>query len=142
MNRKTGLIAGGVIVGAAFLLGFVPQYLKGMALDNQLGAARRQLNSEREKAQMDELGRLSGRIYLETNLKNYGLASQDSTKFFDGVQAMVNEAPDASLQPFLQETLAQRDTVTGGLAKGDPSTLAAVQHLFQNVLRAAEIQSR
>ncbi len=137
MNRKIGLIVGGVLIVAAFLLGFVPQYLKGRALDNQLGVVRQQLNSEREKSQMDELGLLCGRVYLETNLKNYGLASQYSTKFFDGVQAMMSQAPDSNRQSFLQETLAQRDAVTGGLAQGDPSTLSTVQDLFQRALEAA-----
>jgi hypothetical protein len=137
MNRKIGLIVGGVLIVAAFLLGFVPQYLKGKSLDNQLGAVRQQLNSEREKSQMDELGLLCGRVYLETNLKNYGLASQYSTEFFDGVQAMMSQAPDSNRQSFLQETLAQRDAVTGGLAQGNPGTLSAVQDLFKRALEAA-----
>ena len=77
MNRKTLLIAGGALVVGAFLLGFVPQYLKARDLDNQLGAFRQQLNSEREKSQMDELALLCGYAYLETNLKNYGLASHN-----------------------------------------------------------------
>jgi hypothetical protein len=142
MNRKIGLIAGGVLIVAAFLLGFVPQYLKGKALDNQLNAVRQQLNSEGEKSQMDELGLLCGRVYLETNLKNYGLASQYSTKFFDGVQAMTSQAPDSNRQSFLQETLAQRDAITGGLAQGDPGTLSAVQDLFQRVLEASQNGSK
>ena len=102
MNRKTLLIAGGALVLGAFLLGFVPQYLKARDLDNQLGALRQQLNSEREKSQMDELALLCGYAYLETNLKNYGLASQYSTKFFDRVRAMTSEAPNSGRQAFLQ----------------------------------------
>ncbi len=142
MNWKTRLIVGGVLIVAAFLLGFVPQYRKGRALDNQLGAIRQQLNVEREKSQMDELGLLSGRVYLETNLKNYGLASQYATKFFDGVQAMMSQEPDSNRRSFLQETLAQRDAVTGGLAQGDPGTSSAVQDLFQRALQAAENGSK
>jgi hypothetical protein len=137
MNRKTGLIVAGVLFVAAFLLGFVPQYLKARALDNQLGAVHQQLNSEREKSQMDELGLLCGRIYLETSLKNYGLAGQYSTKFFDEVQAMARQAPDSNRYSFLQKALAQRDAVTGGLAQGDPGTLSAVQELFQRMLQVA-----
>lgn len=135
MNRKMGFIIGGVLVVAAFLLGFVPQYLKGKALDDQLDTAHQQLNSEREKSQMDELGLLCGRVYLETSLKNYGLAGQNSTKFFDEVQAMMRQAPDSNRHSFLQETLAQRDAVTGGLAQGNPGTLSAVQDLWQQVLQ-------
>ena len=137
MNWRTRLIVGGVLIVAAFLLGFVPQYMKGKALDNQLGAARQQLNLEREKSQMDELSLLCGHVYLETNLKNYGLASQYASKFFDGVQARMSQAPDSNRRSFLQETLAQRDAVTGGLAQGDPGTVSAVQDLFQRALQAA-----
>jgi hypothetical protein len=142
MSQKMRLIVGGALVVAAFLLGFVPQYLKGRALDNQLSAVRQQLNSEHEKLQMDELGLLCGHVYLETSLKNYGLAGQYSSKFFDGVQAMMSQAPDSNRQSFLQETLAQRDAVTGGLAQGDPGTLSAVKDLFKRALEAAENGSK
>jgi hypothetical protein len=138
MNQKMCLILGGALVVAAFLLGFIPQYLKGKALDNQLGAVRQQLNSEREKSQVDELGLLCGHVYLETSLKNYGLAGQDSSKFFDGVQAMMSQAPESNRQPLFQEMLAQRDAVTGGLAQGDPGTMSAVQDLFQRALQMAQ----
>lgn len=142
MNRKTLAIAGGALVVAAFLLGFVPQYLKNRDLHNQLGALRQQLDSEREKSQMDELALLCGYAYLETNLKNYGLASQYSTKFFDRVRAMTIQAPDSGRQAFLQAALAQRDLVIGGLAKGDSGTVSAVQDLFQSALETAQIGSK
>lgn len=142
MNRKTLLIAGGALVVGAFLLGFVPQYLKAKDLDNQLGTLRQQLNSEREKSHMDELALLCGYAYLETNLKNYGLASQYSTKFFDRVRAMTSEAPNSGRQAFLQAALARRDLVTGGLAKGDSSTVSAVQDLFQSALETAQTGSK
>lgn len=142
MNRKIGLIVGGVLIVAAFLLGFVPQYMKSRALDHQLVAVRQQLNLEREKSQMDGLGLLCGHVYLETNLKNYGLAGRYSTKFFDGVQAMMSQELDSSRQSFLQEMLAQRDVITGGLAQGNPGTLSAVQDLFTRALEAAENGSK
>ncbi len=55
---------------------------------------------------------------------------------------MMSHAPDSNRQSFLQETLAQRDAVTGGLAQGDPGTMSAVQALFQHVLEAAENKSK
>jgi len=81
MNRKLCLIVGAVLVVAAFLLGFVPQYLKSRDRDSQLSAVRQQLDSEREKSQMDELALLSGHVYLEADIKNYGLASQYSSNY-------------------------------------------------------------
>ena len=142
MNRKTILMVGGVLVLAAFLLGFIPQYVKTRDLDNQLGAVQQQLNSEREKSQMAALGLLCGYIYLETNLKNYGLASQYSTRFFDRVRVMTAQESDSSRQAFLQAALAKRDLITGGLAKGDPATLSAVQDLFQSALETAQTASK
>ncbi len=139
MNRKTLLIVGGSLVVAAFLLGFVPQHLKARDLANQLGAARQQLNSERDKSQMDELGLLCGYVYLQANLKNYGLAGQYSTSFFNRVRAMNGQSPDASRQAFLQSALAKRDSITQGLAKGDPSVVGALQDLLQSTLQTTQI---
>ena len=138
MNRKTLLIGGGSLAVAAFLLGFVPQYVKARQLANQVGAERQQFSSERENSQMDELGLLCGYVYLQTNLKNYGLAGQYSTKFFNRVRAMNSQAPDASRQAFLQSVLAKRDSITQGLAKGDPSIVGALQDLFQSTLQTTQ----
>jgi len=142
MNRKTLLIAGGVLVLAAFLAGFIPQYGKARDLGSQLDALRQQLNSERGKSQMDEIALLCGYVYLETNLRNYGLASQYSTTFFDRVRAMTIQAPDSGRQAFRKAALAQRDRITGGLAKGDSGTVSAVQGLFQGALETAQRESK
>jgi len=142
MNRKTLLIVGGVLILGAFLLGFVPQYLKTRGLNNQLGAFGQQLSSEREKSQMEELALLCGYAYLETNLRNYGLASQYSTSFFDRVRAMTIQAPNSGRQAFFQTALAQRDLITGGLAKGDSGTVSPLQNLFQRALEAAQTGSK
>src|SRR5665213_1244170 len=142
MDRKTILIVGGALVLAAFLLGFIPEYVKTRDLNKQMDAVQQQLNSEREKSQMEALGLLCGYIYLETNLKNYGLASQYSTQFFDRVRVMMGQQPDSNRQAFLQTALAKRDLVTAGLAKGDPGTLAAVQNLFYAALESTRTESK
>ena len=138
MNRKTLLIVGGSLVVVAFLLGFVPQYLRARDLASQLAAEQQQLNSEREKSQRDELGLLCGYVYLQASFKNYGLAGQYSTSFFDRVRAMNSQSPDSSRQAFLQSALAKRDSITQGLAKGDPSIVGAVQNLFQSTLETTQ----
>ena len=139
MNRKTLSIVGGSLVVTAFLLGFVPQYMKARDLASQLGVERQQLNSERDKSQMDELGLLCGYVYLQTNLKNYGLAGQYPTKFFDRVEAMNGQPPDSNRQAFPQPALAKRNSITQGLAKGDPSIVGALQDLLQSTLQTTEI---
>ena len=75
MKWKMCLIVGAALVACAFLLGFVPQYEKKKAVDKQLVAVQQQLNVEREKSQMDELGLLCGRIYLELDSAKFSVRS-------------------------------------------------------------------
>lgn len=76
-----------------------------------------------------------GRVYLEVNQKNFGLASQESTQFFDRVRTVSGSEADPGRKAYLQEALAARDQITAALAKGDPSALPAVQDLFQHALK-------
>lgn len=138
MSRKTMLIITGSLVVAAFLLGFIPQYRKSRDLESQLNSTRHELASESVKLQGDELDLLIGYVYLETNQKNYGLASEASTKFFNRVRSMAGQPSDPNRQKFLQAALSKRDAVTGGLAKGDAGTLVSVQELFQSALESTQ----
>ena len=142
MSRRTLLITGASLLIVGFLLGFIPQYLTNRSLNGQSAAARAETDSVRAQMRLDELGLLTGRIYLETNLKNYEMASKFSTRFFDGVRAEVSQTSDPARQKLLQTILTKRDTVTGGLAKGDPGTLSAVQELFQSVLELTHSEAR
>ncbi|MEO8596488.1 MAG: hypothetical protein ABI759_24430 [Candidatus Solibacter sp.] len=139
MNRKTLLIVGGSLTVAAFLLGFVPQYRKVKDLEDQLDATRQELKLEQSKLQMADLSLLIGLVYGEGNLRNFGLAGRQSTKLFDRVRNMAGPETDPNRRAFLQESLAGRDAVTAGLAKGDPGTLPAVQDLVQRALKASPL---
>lgn len=138
MSRKTSVIIVGSLVVVAFLLGFIPQYLRSRDLESRLNSSRQELTSERIKVQGDELDLLIGYVYLETNQKNYGLASQYATKFFNLARTMVGQASDPNRQTFFQTALSKRDAITAGLAKGDPAILAAVQELFQNAVETTQ----
>jgi len=138
MNPRTVLIAGGSAAVVVFLLGFIPQYLKSRGLESQLAAAHESLAVEHAKSQLDDLSLLVGYVYLEAELKNYGVASQYSTRFFNRVRAMADQHQNPDRQAFLQASLAKRDSITAGLAKGDPGIVAAIQDLFQSTLAATE----
>jgi hypothetical protein len=138
MSQRTMVIIAGSLVVAAFLLGFFPQYLKSRGLETQINADQQQIASDHGKLQRKDLDLLIGYVYLQTISKNYGLASEYSTKFFNSVRAMADQATDAERQKFLQMALSKRDAVTGGLAKGDPSTVATVQQLFQSALETTD----
>ena len=138
MRGKTTVIIAGVLILAAFLLGYVPQYQKSRDLESQLNSTRHELALASVKTAGDQLDLLIGYVYLETNQKNYGLASEASTKFFNRARTLAGQSSDPNRQKFLQAALSKRDVVTGGLAKGDAGTLAAVQELFQGALETTQ----
>jgi hypothetical protein len=51
---------------------------------------------------------------------------------------MNGQSPDSSRQVFLQSALAKRDSITQGLAKGDPNVGAELQNLFQSTLETTQ----
>ncbi|HTX37033.1 MAG TPA: hypothetical protein VME43_18520 [Bryobacteraceae bacterium] len=134
MNQRIIVIGVGVLVLVAFLLGFIPQYVRSRDVAKQLNTTRQELASDRARLQADQVDLLIGYVYLQTNLKNYGLASGYSTKFFNQVRTMADQSTDPNQQKFAKAALSNRDAVTGALAKGDPAVAAAVQGLFQSAL--------
>lgn len=141
MNRQTWLIVGGVLLLAAFLVGFIPEYMRAGNLASQLEAAQQQNTQLQGRVQMDELGLLAGRVYLDANQKNFGLASQSSSGFFDRARQMADQVTDPAKKQFLQKALAERDEVTAGLAKADPATILKLQDLFQSAIEASRNSS-
>ncbi len=108
---------------AVFLAGFVPQYLelRKIRSDLRLAEFKNRLGQLRERVAL---------IYVETNQKNYGIAAQHSTEFFNQLRQVTNETSDQTLKKALEDLLAIRDTITAHLAKGDPAVVAEVQTLL------------
>ncbi len=140
MNPKTLWVGGLSLLVVGFLLGFLPQYLKVRTLQQQLEEARSDIAKRSEDVQRQELGLLIGHVYLETNRKNYGLASQYSTRFFDRARAMAGQTSNQKLESLMQSLLARRDAITGGLAKAESGSAEAIQDLFQQVLDAVQAE--
>ena len=138
MNRRTVVIVGAAFLLAAFLAGFIPQYLKRRDVERQLDTARQLVAAEQEAAQLDQIGLLIGNVYLQANLKNYGIAGQYATQFFDRLRSMDNQTQNPNLHSFAQAALAKRDAVIAGLAKGDPSTVDSIRDLVQRALQITQ----
>jgi hypothetical protein len=123
-----------VLVVVVFLAGFLPSYVKAHRLENELREARH----EQSLAQLRDLASLT---YFQANQKDYGLAAGTATRFFDGTQEAVNQAPDASARKPLEDLLSLRDPITAGLAKGDPGVLGDLQTLFLKTRQATGVPS-
>jgi hypothetical protein len=108
---------------AVFLVGFVPQYVKVKRLENEV-------RQSRQEASGAELRDLIGFAYVQASQKNYGLAAETSSRFFNRVREVANQTQDANHRKGLQDLLALQDIVTAALAKGDAAVMGDLQQLF------------
>ncbi len=124
-----------LIVAVAFLAGFLIQYVRASNLDRKLEAARSELNACQRRNDVAALRDLMGLTYLEVNRKNYGLAQQHASRFFDRVRA-VRAGVEPAVQTVLDQALAERDAIVAGLARGDAAVLDRVQKVYALLLNA------
>ena len=121
-----------VLLIAAFLAGFLPQYLKGTRLANELREAR-------QENYMAELRDLAGLVYLQASQKDYGRAAGTSTRFFERTQEVANQTPESGDRRSLEDLLSLRDKITVDLAKGEPGVLNDLQTLFLRTREATVV---
>ncbi len=126
---KNKIIVAVVSLVAVFLIGFVPEYVRANRLDSEL-------RQSREAATGAELRDLIAFTYVQASQKNYGLAAETSSRFFNRVREVANQTQDASRQKALEELLAPRDSVTAALAKGDGAVMGDLQQLFVKARQA------
>jgi hypothetical protein len=111
-------------VGIAFLAGYVPKH-------SQLRDDGVQIANLNFKLKLAHLRTLAGTLYLQTSERNYGLAAQTSSQFFDQLRSFVEQVNDPRLKQMLTELSKSRDQITAGLATGDPAVLPIVADLLQ-----------
>ena len=120
---KNKIIVSAIVLIAVFLLGFVPQYVKVNRLENEL-------RQSREETAGAELRDLIGSAYVQASQKNYGLAAETSSRFFNRVREVANQTQDANRRKGLEDLLAVRDRVMAASAKGDAAVMGDLQQLF------------
>ena len=120
---KNKAIVAAIALIAVFLVGFVPEYVKVNRLENELRQSRQETAGA-------ELRDLIGFAYVQASEKNYGLAAETSSRFFNRVREVANQTQDANRRKGLEDLLVLRDSVTAALAKGDAAVMGDLQQLF------------
>lgn len=111
----------------AFLAGYVPEH-------SQLRHDEAQIANLNVKLKLAQLRTLAGTLYLQTSERNYGLAAQTSSQFFDRLHSLVDLVDDPKLKQMLVELSKSQGQITTGLSNGDPGVLPKVAALLQNTL--------
>jgi hypothetical protein len=127
---KNKLIVWAVLPAAGFLAGFVPQFAKCSRMETELRRTRQELVACGERLRLSAHRDLAAQVYLEGARRNYGLAAEAASRFFQGLRQHAGETPDADLKRRLEEVLRLRDTVTAGLARAEPAVMASLEQLL------------
>lgn len=138
-TRRTKLIAVTILLTVVFLLGFVPQYQRARALQRDANSDQERLASLQGKLKLSELRDLMGLVYLETSLKNYGVARQHSTEFFTKARQIASGPGDPSVKAVLQDILPQRDLLTAGLAEGQPTIRTNIEEILNRMYEGTRL---
>jgi hypothetical protein len=127
-RNKQILVLLGVAV-AAFLLGFLPQWLRADRYRGQLDDARHELRVSRQQDAV-------GAALTEALRSNYERSRQLMTGFFSEVQTIVPRTDDPARQRELQAILAQRDEIITLLARAAPESAQRLMLIHTSYYRA------
>lgn len=123
------------LLGASFLLGFLPQ--RGRA--NRLAAELTSLRQDQQKLlwqqQQSRMRDHMNRAYLEITRNNYGVASQHATEAFNNIRVLIDKATDPSDKAALQKIDGHRDEIIAALATADASVKEKVAGILDEIYR-------
>ena len=119
-----------VLLLIGFLAGFIPQYTRAQQARSQLQTVKQQLSTCQLGNRLAQLRDNAALTYLEATRKNYGLAAEHSSRFFDQARQVADQTTDATLRSSLEQLLSTRDTITSELAKGIPDVVPQLEALL------------
>ncbi len=127
--KRAAMILAIVLIVAAYLFGFWPQYQQARAARAQLAAVASELNHAQGQVRLCRLENDLLAVIRQTSDKNYGTASKLSSAFFSAIVTELPRESDPNVDAALQTVLRQRDAVTAALAQGDANSLSLLQPL-------------
>ena len=134
LNLRLVLIGAVVMLLIGFLAGFVPQFRSASSLRNELHTRDERIRTLERDASLSRARDTASLIYLELTRRNYGIAAQHATRFFDQIRTILSGSP-AEVRGMLERLLNQRDTVNAGIAKSDPAVVGLVQNMLDELYR-------
>jgi hypothetical protein len=122
-----------VLLLAAFLAGYFPQYQRASALEAELTQAQNRVQSLQREGQLMRSRELAHLMHLETAKRNYGLATQHAETFFSHLQSLQAEVQDETLRKGLSEVYAQREAVIADLSQAAPTAEERARQLVDRI---------
>lgn len=131
MTTKNKLLFTVALALISFLVGFTLQFLEAREARKELAEANQRLMQVENRLKLAELRDLSGLMLLETMRRNYGSATEYSTRYFDRIRE-ITTAEGQQAQSKVSELLSSRDSVNAALAEVEnPASLSTIQRLYE-----------
>lgn len=121
--KRAVVIIGLLLIVAAYVFGFWPQYQDARQARAELQSVTRQLNQAQANLGLCALQQRLLALLQQASAKNYGEAATLSTQFFNQVNKEAQSQTDPTVKGKLSSILKQRDVVTSDLAKADPASV-------------------
>jgi hypothetical protein len=134
--RRKAVIAGVVIavtLVAAYVAGFWPEHRQRTILANELADAQMQLHIADARVRGAALLGLLLTVQDAVESRNYGLAKEYASRFFDAARAEQGTPVDMLREP-INAIVGQRDEVTAAIATADPAVLQTLNEI-ERILR-------
>ena len=134
MTTKNKILFTIALTVIAFLAGFILQFLEAREARKGLDEANQRVMQLEGRLRLSELRDLSGLMLLEAMRRNYGSATDYSTRYFDKVREITTAQGQQGQQgqTKVSELLSSRDSVNAALAQVDnPASLVTIQMLFE-----------
>ena len=119
INGRVLLIGAGIMLLTGFLAGFIPQFRTASGLRDELRNRDERIQTLERDAALSRVRDAANLMYLELTRRNYGIAAQHATRFFDQIRVLINDSPPEA-RDALDRLLRQRDAVTAGIASRIP----------------------
>ena len=123
---------------AAYIVGYWPQHRRLAESQKSLQGVRAQLADAQDRLRICSLQNRLLSLTEKVAGKNYGDAQKLSSDFFDRVRAEIGQTEKAELKSALEPILGMRDSVTAGLANGDPATLDLLRQATKKIQELVE----
>jgi hypothetical protein len=118
-----------VLLMGAFLLGFVPEYLKNRDLRSQLESPKKTIEELKQQLQMSELRDQASLMLIEISRQNYGLARDHAGQYYETLNQVIESLQNQALRKSLQDLASTRDSLTEALTTATPAALTAAQQI-------------
>jgi hypothetical protein len=128
VGKVVGILIGLLIAGGA---GYYYGAQQTSSLTASLEEAKRELTGVQDRERLAAMTVKAGTVMVEAQQKNFAVAREHSTMFFDSVRELEAAAPaDSKVKQTMTEILTQRDAITADLAMGNDSANPALVKIF------------